>query len=384
MQRMGFCFRMFTLAITVVLSLVTILNCFADQNQVEAQGYAAIELSPQQAKQDALHDAQRNAVSQTLGNLITSETLVENAMLIEDKILTRVEGYVRDYTLLSEVLSDRTCSSRIRAQVEKMALADDVAALARILPRMNYPTLAVSLTEDSFDAGGSRTALNLQAAQQTIESQLRAKGFQLVNLSALEQERLRQGQLHNTSGKTAEEGSHKAQILVTGRASVQDNGPSPYSDRFHAYAATITADICETASGKILASASAQAVVPHHSFAIGAQNALQKAAMDISDKLCAQVVATWLDACYNEHMVTFIVEQCPFPELATITSALSGLSGVTRTEQKQFLSQRAEFIVGWQSCNTLRLAEKINGLSIGSHHLEVAEANSYVIRAVLK
>jgi hypothetical protein len=355
---------------------ISVIWAAADSCTVEAEGSAPIEISYQQAQRDALHDAQRNAVEKALGTIISSETIVENYILIKDKILTRVNGYVKKYKILSTSSQNQVYANKIRAEVEKMALADDIAALAQILPRMNYPSLAVLLQEQSLSARLDKTDLNLQAARQTIEKRLKQKGFTLVHIDALQAKNLMDGRQKS--------GGYTAQLLVNGTASVQDNGASPYSDRFHSYAATISADIYETATGQILASASTQAVVPHHSFAIGSQAALQKAAGEMADKLCRRIVKTWLDSCYNEHQVILVVNGTTFSDLPELTGKLSDLSGIAGVHQKTFSRGRAELVIKWQNCNTMRLAGIIDDLDFGGKHLEIVEVGGYILKAELK
>ncbi len=385
--------KLSSLIIFIYLLLIFVGNVLTtwanDSSTVEAEGSAPIVNSYQDAQRDALHDAQRNAVEKTLGTIISSETMVENYIVIKDKILTRVEGYVKKYKILSTSSSNNLYINKIRAEVEKMALADDVAALAQILPRMNYPSLAVTLQEDSLNAQLVKTGLNLQTARQTIEKRLKQKGFTLVNTDALYAEKLRQERLMEAQGndvgrKAIENAGYTAQLLVDGTASVQDNGASPYSDRFHSYAATISADLYETASGQILASASSQAVVPHHSFAIGSQAALQKAANDIAEKLCSQIVKTWLNACYNEHQVILVVDNATFSDLPELTQKISEMPGISGTSQKTFLRGRAELVIKWQNCNTMRLAGIIDNLNFGSKHLNIVEVSGYTLRAEAK
>lgn len=54
------------------------------------------------AREEALVDAQRNALEQVLGVKIKSETAVQDFMLADDTILTMISGYVKDSRILSE------------------------------------------------------------------------------------------------------------------------------------------------------------------------------------------------------------------------------------------------------------------------------------------
>ncbi|MEA3466410.1 MAG: hypothetical protein U9R29_10465 [Thermodesulfobacteriota bacterium] len=355
---------------------------------VEATGMGAITVSKAQAREDALNDAQRNAVEQVLGSMLTSETLVENFVLVEDKILTRVSGYVKKHTVLSERYSAEDCTIVIRAEVEEMALADDVAALAGLLPRMNYPTLAISLKEQSLNAQSGQVDVDLSAARQALMQVLHSKGFNLVDLDALQNERNRQAGLTAAFGdskqQAQEAASHQAQLLITGTAIVQDNGASPYNERLHAYGATITANIHESVTGRILASANAQATAPQFSFALGSQKALGLAATDLANQLSDQVVQVWLDSCYNEHKVVVVVENAGFSDVQNLLTSISALSGVTTAQQKSFVRGRAELIVGWKNCNVMRMAGVMHNLSVGAKHLEILEVQGNTLRTKLQ
>ena len=52
------------------------------------------------ARDDAIEDALRTGVEQALGMILSSESLVENFQLIEDKIFTKTQGYVQNYQVI--------------------------------------------------------------------------------------------------------------------------------------------------------------------------------------------------------------------------------------------------------------------------------------------
>lgn len=360
----------------------------AEGDWATAEGMAAVAgRSEGEAKADALLDAMRNAVQEVLGTMLTSETLVENLVLVKDKILTRVEGYVKQYETLSEQCQGDECRVKIRARVEKMALADDVAALVHVLPRMNYPTLLVSFSQKELGQNLQAAPIDVASVDQAVSQSLAGKGFLVAEGAALEAERRRQARLKTASGdslgEALETASHLAQVMVSGQAVVQDNGGAPYNDRLHSYGAFLTAKAYDTITGKLLATASAEANVPHHSFALGTQKALQTAAVQLTEALSKQIVTAWLDACYNDSEVNFIVEQVSFGAMAQLKQALAAVHGVTRVNQRSFLRGRAEIVLGWQSCNTNRLAESVQGLSVSAGRLDVLEVNGNTVRAVL-
>lgn len=225
--------------------------------------------------------------------------------------------------------------------------------------------------------------LNVGAAEQTIVQILSEKGFRIAEPSALEAERLRQVAMAAQSGagvlaQAREAASHLAQLMVTCQLVMQDNGPAPYNPRIHSYGAFLTAKLYETSTGRMLATASADANVPNISFAQGALKASQEAAKKLANDLSSKVVKVWLDACYNEHEVSLIVENISFDEVASLQAGLSGLRGVSRVNKKGFLQNRAELLIGWKDCNTQRLAEII---STSVPLLKISEVQGNTIRA---
>ncbi len=66
-----------------------------ETSEVEAKGSGI-------KREDALQDALRNAVSQAVGVALSSQTKVENFMVISDAIATNTEGYIKTYSVISE------------------------------------------------------------------------------------------------------------------------------------------------------------------------------------------------------------------------------------------------------------------------------------------
>lgn len=355
-------------------------------DSVVAEGISSLEGTSREAAQaEALRDAMRNAVQHALGAMVSSESIVENFVLIKDRILTKVDGYVRHYDIVNQSCSGTDCSVTISAQVETMELADDVAALANILPMMNYPTVVVAFSQKTLGQDLQNVGLDMSTVEQTFYKVLSEKGFRLADASALQAESLRQSMLMemtgNQAGKALEAASHLAQVMVSGQAVLQDNGASPYNEKLHSYGAFLTGKVYETGTGKMLTSGSREANVPHHSFAIGTQMAAQKAAEKLADELAGNIVKGWLQACYNEHDVTLIVEDVPFGKVDALKSAImKNVKGALRVSQKSFLRGRAELAIGWQNCNTQRLAGMLDGLVIGKDSLQIVEAQGNSIR----
>ncbi len=110
---------------------------------VLSEGAASLHYSVDVARDKAIEDALRRAVEQALGTLISSETIVENYHLIQDRILSRAEGYVAGYRIVSEGIEDSLYRVRILAHVRKGRLQDDAEAIRSLIMRMGRPLIYV-------------------------------------------------------------------------------------------------------------------------------------------------------------------------------------------------------------------------------------------------
>lgn len=354
---------------------------------VEGSGVIVRNNMPQ-ALADATHAAMRSAVEREIGVMLSSETVVENAALIEDKILTRVNGYVKKHEIIEKGCNGDICTVKIKAQVERSALADDVSALTRLLPLMNYPAVVVSLSQKGLSHNLQAVPVDLTTVEQAVSKALAAKGFRIVNATARQREQLRQAafqeQTGNVTGKALELAAPIAQVVISGQVLLQDNGGSPYNDKIRSYSAVVSAQAYETVTGKLLATATADGVAPHHSFSIGTQNAALKASDKLTNILSSGITKGWLDACYNEHEIMLVVENLPFDKIEAFKTAItSNIPGVIKITQRSFVRGRAEFGVGWKTCNTERLANELNGIKIAKDTTKVIESHGNSIRIKL-
>ncbi len=121
-------------SLSILLFVFTVfLNCGYAQNteEVEAKGIGI-------GRADALQDAMRNAVSQAAGVTLTSQTQVENFMVIQDAINTRAEGYIESYDVINEGRIDDMTEITIKAKVSLNPLKADINTLANSLGGIRF------------------------------------------------------------------------------------------------------------------------------------------------------------------------------------------------------------------------------------------------------
>jgi hypothetical protein len=136
------------------------------------------------AKTQALYDAQRNAVEMGLGTLIDADTIVNNAVLLQDRIYSRATGYVTDYKVTSEGLtpSGKTHETCIAATVDTANIKDDLRAIGILKQRVGNPRFMVVFLPKA-DSMATADALVIKEAERVINDAFLKKGFMVLNRS---------------------------------------------------------------------------------------------------------------------------------------------------------------------------------------------------------
>ena len=105
--------------------------------EVEAEGTGS-------DRENAIRDAQRNAIATAVGTYLTSEQEMQNYMTVRDQILAKSEGFVKSYQVIDQVReSDGSWTVKIFAAVSKDILMDDLEALGILLSQLGNPSIVV-------------------------------------------------------------------------------------------------------------------------------------------------------------------------------------------------------------------------------------------------
>lgn len=99
--------------------------------EVEAKGVGL-------KRDDALQDALRNAVGQAAGVAISSETSMENFMVIRDAVSSKTEGYVATYTVIKETPFPDRYEITIQAKVSLNPLKADMQLLSKAIGGVRF------------------------------------------------------------------------------------------------------------------------------------------------------------------------------------------------------------------------------------------------------
>jgi len=227
------------------------------QNRVRSEGMASIHRNFLDIARDrAIENAQRNAVEQAVGVLITSRTEVENFSVKLDQILAEAEGFINSYKVVSEKHDGKTYSVVIDADVGTGRLQDRMKAVRLIVARKAKPRLMIL-----FSGGEAKDAL----AESVMSRYFMDQGFRLVDAETarkgIEIEEMEKPEGNRRKISRAARGLG-AEVLVAGRVEASSSAFTISNIEMHSNKVTVSAKVINGDTGEVIATDSAAASKP--------------------------------------------------------------------------------------------------------------------------
>jgi hypothetical protein len=149
------------------------LNGAFETEIVEAEGVAPIVAGdPEGARKTSLNEAMKNALGLVVGIYVSQEALVSKAVLIDDAITSRTEGYIERYEVLKETREGEFYRTKIRAHVRKEDITARLSKLENEPQRLGNPVIAFDIAE-SVDGTSQQT----EYAALELKSRFSETGF---------------------------------------------------------------------------------------------------------------------------------------------------------------------------------------------------------------
>jgi len=258
------------------------------------------------ARDKAIEDAQRRAVEQVVGTMVSASTMVQNFQVIEDKILTKSKGYVKGYKILSEKEQDGVMVVQIEAMVLLGGVKGDLDAIGNLLAQKEYPRVMVLIAEQnigqtgySYWWGSTGGSASIGVVENTIIDEWGQKGFRFVDHNVLAGKLTKKHAFKVTganglSNSQAEQIANltDAQLVITGTAVARDVG-TVMNTQMHSGQANLSVRIINTDNGEILATTTVHSAAAHIDTLTAGTRALQKVTRKMGEKLLEKVLDKW-------------------------------------------------------------------------------------------
>jgi hypothetical protein len=359
--------------IVLLLLLLPVLSIGAEKEgdirSVRALGSADIYKGDiEGAKKEAILDAKRNAVEQ-VGTQVISSSVVENFILVRDKIITKADGYVHSFDILEEKQKGNIYVVRIGADVSKSALIDDATL---IYNDMKKPRLMVIIPELR-----GKEVTPSSFAENVVNEFFVSKEFNIIDQATV-RENIKKDEMRKIAEgdklAAAKIGLRAgAEVVVVGYASLGE-AKSVRNVLFSSKAAvSIKAIKTDNASLYAVSNKSEAA-------ADGIADAAQRKAVEITSKGAAKdifwkIVKKWNDEMMSGSDIEVVLNGVSFSSLRSVIKGFRDIDGVAEVVQRSFDSPVAVLSVTFKG-DTMRLAEDIDSTKFGRFDLQIMSVSA--------
>lgn len=369
----------------LILSIIFTLNIFAQSQEVievEAIGDGSIIANDlAKARDDAIQDALRNAVEQTVGMLISSETITQNFMTIDDKIYSRSTGYVHKYDITSEGKENEfVYRVKIKAIVKKGMIIDDLAAIGLLLRRKNLPRVMVIIQENNLSTkSGTVIDMNLNTSETKLMEIMMEKGFTFVDMEAVKMKIDRTTALAAISGDVDAAKNlglmFGAEIVILGKAvSSVATGMEKMLGNMKSCQADITLRVIDVSNGEIIAVGSQHGSAVHIDEITGGNEAIKKATELAAKDIMGKILKRWQSDVQGSNKIEMVVYGFKtFNDVYTFKNEFSSyLRGIKGIYSHGFQGGNAVFTVECEGSSESMLLELTNK-GLPSFNIEIKE-----------
>lgn len=313
--------------------------CGDDQTEVIATGMA--DGTSARSRDVALDDALRQAVQQGMGTFVSTETLVENMILIEDSIYSETKGYIKSYEIIKENKSDGAYQVKISAVVKLSKLADDLESIGLLIRKKQNPRVMVILystvvsgTYLGFTREGS---MNLE---NQIEGSLARKGFRIVDAGQVSHKKKVESALHGNDMSAASRMAKDfgAEMLITGEVKRE------YVDTRHLYGMKVrffTNEVrlkaLETDTAKVLYSG----YKTQPPSGVNHLEPLEEASAELIEEMASGILQQWSKDVYQTASYELNISDASYQDLSSLKKKLKNIRGIGGVQTRSFQSGKA-------------------------------------------
>jgi hypothetical protein len=335
--------------------------------------------SSPQARDIAINDALRNAVEQSVGTYISSETTVEQMTLVEDRIYSESRGYIKSYEIIEEDVKDGVYQVKVSAVVKMEQLAEDLESIGLLIRKKQNPRVMVVVYSKELHSPywgviqeGNRNAEN------QIESKLMVKRFQVVDAGQVRRKKeletlLLQGNPSMASKVAKDFG---AEILVEANVTRDFVHQKELFGRLMRFFSNeIRIKALETDTAKVVFSgyrtrphSGAQALLP-----------LEEATSELVDAMIGVILEQWRKDVYQAGSYQLSLTGATFQDISSFKKDLKEIRGLRDVQTRSFQSGIALLEVKYQG-PLEELVEKINQTKKANMEIVGFQANTVDIK----
>ncbi len=395
-----------TSLIAFAFLLLVSINTFSQQpsaTTVTAEGVAVISNNnTAMARDNAISDAQRKAVEQAVGTMVSAETVVQNYETLSDNVYSKTQGYIRSYNVISESPMGNLYQVTIQATVAAGDLKNDLSALGLLMAKKNYPRIMMMVAEQNigsqyytywwnFGAGHADVIAgqtDMTVTENILMEKLSKKGFNVVDHSVrLKNVKISSGYkvetLSNDAIKTIGN-LYDAEVVIYGKSLAKLAG-SVMGTSMKSSQADVSLRAVNTDNGQVIASATNHGAAVHPNESTAGIEALKQATNGIADNLIDQIIARWSKDVSGGTMIQVTVSGVSsYGYLVKFKNALADkVRGVKSLHQRGFSSGVATLDVEFTG-SAQGIADKLAMMQYEGFSVDITDITQNSIKIKMK
>jgi hypothetical protein len=369
-SRKAFSFVVFLL---FIFTLPVIAFSQDGEEQVVVTGMA--DGTTAKARDEAVDDALRSAVEQAMGSYVSSETLVENMILIEDRIYSETRGYIKSYEVLKEKTDGGAYQVKISAVVKTGKLAGDLESIGLLIRKKRNPRVMVVLS--SRMVSGTYFEVSREGnrnVESLVESKLIQKGFQVVDAGQVNHKKKVEAAIYGNelskAGKIAKD--FGAEVLVVGDVRREyTNSRILYGRHVRFFSNEIRFKALETDTAKVLYSGFRTKPPSGVDFL----EPMQEASSELVEEMISGILGQWSKDVYQIATYELSLSDASFKDVSQLKKSLKDIRGFGGVQTRTFQSGIAFLEVKYKG-TIEELAEKISELSAPALEIVGMQSNT--------
>jgi len=299
----------------------------ADQSggAIEVEGYASIVGGHKdQAREAALQNAFRRAVEQVVGVAVESKTVVKDSELLNDKIFSKSRGFIKTYRILAEKAEGDTYRMSVFASVSQHKLEQGLDDAGLLIKKMGKPRIAVVVMEQNGDGNAAPGGI----IETSLVSNLGKKGYALVDRQAVMalEHLVVKGQSDQSDAVVRAAAAGGAEVVISGQA-VARPAPALNGTNLRPVQVAVTCRAIDVDTAELLATVVVHQQALHVNPSAAGNEALQKAAGELTETLHRQMIAAWTKRLSGLRTLRMTVSGLPQNEIRQFQDTLKEQMG---------------------------------------------------------
>ncbi len=326
------------------------------------------------SRRNAIEDALRNAVEETMGTIVSVGLLVENKAIVNEKILSRTVGYIHDYKVYAEEEKGGLYRVKIEATVKLGKVREDMKAAGLLMKRKQMPRLMVITMPRTDPQVISPGKQYVDSAAGVVEEVFLKEKFSIVDINQhISKQKLAQATANRDKLIALARDTGAELLALVDATRYFERNVNLYGSNYPIFRSDIQLRVLETGTGKVIYSGSRQGEPS------ASMDAIYEAGRELANAAIESILQKWSSDVNNATTYKLTIARVDFSNLEKLEKQIRNISGVDNLYRRAFDAGQGRFDIEYRG-SADDLIKKLTG--INSPNLSITGMSQQTIEAV--